>query len=126
VTGQFPLSPDASMSVKRVETGAGGDQVVAGGWGGLGDRPASPSPPLFWLLAKLAELWPTEACLPVRARGGNLRKEISDEGAPSKNSSPQAPTKEELDGPERTRTIRQDSSKNRRTLYSPSEARSVQ
>ena len=39
-------------------------------------------PPLFWLLAKLAELWPTEACLPVRARGGKFPEEISDEGAP--------------------------------------------
>lgn len=28
VTGQRPRSPDASMSVKRVETGAGADQVV--------------------------------------------------------------------------------------------------
>ena len=35
-------------------------------------------PPLFWLLAKLAELWPTEACLPVRARGGKFPEEISD------------------------------------------------
>jgi hypothetical protein len=44
-----------------------------------------------------------------RARGGKFPEEISDEGAPQ---GPQAPTKEGLDGPERTRTIRQDSSQN--------------
>ena len=39
------------------------------------------SPVVFWLLAKLAELWPTEACLPW-ARTGESAEEISDEGAP--------------------------------------------
>jgi hypothetical protein len=40
------------------------------------------SPVAFWLLAKLAELWPTEACLPARARTAESVEEISDEGAP--------------------------------------------
>jgi hypothetical protein len=39
------------------------------------------SPVAFWLLAKLAELWPTEACLP-QARTVESAEEISDEGAP--------------------------------------------
>jgi hypothetical protein len=39
-------------------------------------------PPLFWLLAKLAELWPTEACLPAGQRAVESAEEISDEGAP--------------------------------------------
>ena len=34
-----------------------------------------PSPPVvFWLLAKLAELWPTEACLPAGQGAGNSRR----------------------------------------------------
>jgi hypothetical protein len=32
-----------------------------------------------------SELWPTEACLPVRARGGKFAEEVSDEGAPRGN-----------------------------------------
>jgi hypothetical protein len=43
------------------------------------------SPVVFWLLAELAELCPTEARLPVRARRGKSSKEISDAGAPKKN-----------------------------------------
>ena len=87
VTGQLPFSP------RRFYVCQAGKWVRARiklfcRWmgGGLGDRPASPLPPLFWLLAKLAELWPTEACLPVRARGGKFPEEISDEGAPQGNS----------------------------------------
>jgi hypothetical protein len=75
-----PLSPDASMSVKRVEWVRAWTLLSPGA--AFGDRPASLPPPLFWLLAKLAELWPTEACLPGRARGGKFPEEISDEGAP--------------------------------------------
>lgn len=30
--------------------------------------------PLFWLLAKLAELCPTEACLPIGQGVGNSRR----------------------------------------------------
>ena len=57
------------------EYGCGrGSSCFAGGRGGLGDRPASPLPPLFWLLAKLAELWPTEACLPAGQGAGNSRR----------------------------------------------------
>ena len=45
-----------------------------------------PSPPVvFWLLAKLAELCPTEARLPARARHGKSSEEISEERAPEKN-----------------------------------------
>src|SRR6478609_2880336 len=99
------------MSVKRVETGAGADQVVP--WGGFGDRPASPLPPLlFWLLAKLAELWPTEACLPAGQGAGNSRRKSATKERRREIPAPQAPTKEGLDRPERTRTIRQDSSQN--------------
>ncbi len=32
------------------------------------------SPLLFWLLAKLAELWPTEACLPAGQGAGKSRR----------------------------------------------------
>ena len=70
-----------------------------------------PFPPVvFWLLAKLAELCP---CRPVYPQGktreifgGNKRRRSAGEdffGA-------QAPTQEGLEGPERARTIRQDSS----------------
>lgn len=45
-------------------------QTVAGG---VGDRPAFPLP-LFLLLAKLAELWTTEACLPIGQGAGNSRR----------------------------------------------------
>lgn len=41
-----------------------------------------PSPVVFWLLAELAELCPTEACLPTGSRGRGCPKEISAEGAP--------------------------------------------
>nr|ABR67082.1 unknown [Arthrobacter sp. Chr15] len=105
------------MSVKRVETGACADQVVAGG--GFGDRPASPLPPLFWLLAKLAELWPTEACLPAGRGAGNSRRKSATKERRREIRALQAPTEEGLDRPERTRTIRQDSSQNRKTLLQP-------
>ncbi len=85
-------------------------KLFAGGRGGSGDRPASPLPPLFWLLAKLAELWPTEACLPAGQGVGNSRRKSATKERRREIRAPRAPTKEGLDGPERTRTIRQDSS----------------
>ena len=54
-----------------------------------------------------------------KATGGKLPEEISDEGAPQGNSCAAGPTQEGLDGPERTRTIRQDSSQTRKTLLQP-------
>jgi hypothetical protein len=72
-------------------------------------------PPLFWLLAKLAELWPTEACQPA-GQGAEIfvRKSATQERR-REIPAPQAPTKEGLDRSERTRTIRQDSSQNGNT-----------
>ena len=71
------------------------------------------SPVVFWLLAELAELWPTEACLPLgkvrEIPGGNKRRRSAAGTFPG----PQAPVElaePGLDRPERTRTIRQDSS----------------
>ena len=103
------------MSVKRLETGAGADQVVLPVSGAArGDRPASPLPPLFWLLAKLAELWPTEGCLPEGQGPWNRWRKSATQERRSRLHGLRAPTQEGLDGPERTRTIRQDSSQNRK------------
>ncbi|MBG6185430.1 hypothetical protein IWX65_003409 [Arthrobacter sp. CAN_A214] len=120
---QWALSPDASMSVKRVETGVGADH--SGAALVTGQRPLSP-----------VVLAAGEACGAVadgglstpRARGREFPEEISDEGAPQGTSCTAGPGGTEgLDRPERTRTIRQDSSKNRKTLLQPelSEARAV-
>ena len=58
------------LCVCEAESGAGVDQIR--------DFPGRElrSPPLFWLLA---ELWPTEACLPAGQGGGKIPKDISDE-----------------------------------------------
>jgi hypothetical protein len=66
-----------------------------GGWDGLGDRPASPFPPVvFWLLASSLARRPTEACLPEGQGGGNSwrksatqerRRDISCTAGPGRN-----------------------------------------
>ena len=114
------------MSVKRVEKGAGTDQVVLPVSGAVvvtGQIPLSP-----------VVLAAGEACGAV-ADGGLSTREGKGREIPGGNQrrrsaagtfpEPQAPTKEGLDGPERTRTIRQDSSQNRKPLLQPerSEAR---
>ncbi|AFR31307.1 hypothetical protein ARUE_232p00990 (plasmid) [Arthrobacter sp. Rue61a] len=73
------------------------------------------SPVVFWLLAKLAELWPTEACLPLgkvwEIPGGNKRRRSAVGTFPA----PQAPEPAEgLDGVERTHRIRRTAAKKRR------------
>ena len=47
---------------------------VFGGRGGSGEWPAFPSPPLFWLLAKLAELCPCRPVYPLGQEPENLRR----------------------------------------------------
>jgi hypothetical protein len=96
---------DASMSVKRLESGAGADH--SGAALVTGQLPLSP-----------LVLAAGEACGAVadgglstrRGKGGRFPEEISDEGAPQGNSCAAGSDGGGLDGPERTRTIRQDSS----------------
>ena len=121
---QWPL-PDASMSVKRLETSAdaGTDQ-----WrGGFGDRPAFPLPRCFGCWRSLRSCGRRRSVYP-QGKGweipeGNQRRR----SAAGTFSAPQTTTKEGLDRSERTRTIRQDSSKNRKRLLQPerSEARAI-
>ena len=100
------------MSVKRLEKSAGADQVVCRWWGGLGNRPASPPSRCFGCWRSLRSCGRRRPVYPqgkVREiPGGNQRRR----SAAGTFTEPQAPTKEGLDGPERTRTIRQDSSQN--------------
>ena len=78
------------------------------------------SPVVFWLLAKLAELWPTEACLPSGKdrgiRGGNKRQRSA--GADSAGRRP-LEGRQGLDRQERTRTIRRTAAKKRRRHNGP-------
>ena len=114
VTGQLPFSPDASMSVKRLETGAGADQIGAGG--GFGDRPASPLPRCFGCWRSLRSCGRRRPVYPPGKGAGNSRRKSATKERRREIRAPQAPTKEGIDGPERTRTIRQDSSQNRKTF----------
>jgi len=70
-----------------------------------------PSPALFWLLAKLAELCPTEAC-PPEGQGAEIfvRKSATKERRRRIPHRRPLEERQGLDGPERARTIRQDSS----------------
>jgi len=70
-----------------------------------------PSPALFWLLAKLAELCPTEAC-PPEGQGAEffVRKSATKERRRRIPHRRPLEERQGLDGPERARTIRQDSS----------------
>ena len=110
------------------DDGRGGDCVHGGvsfcrgfgGRGAVGDRPASPLPPLFF------GCWRSlRSCgrrRPVHPQGkgcaicaGNQRRR----SAGARLCGPQAPTKEGLDGPERTRTIRRTAAKKRRRQTGP-------
>jgi hypothetical protein len=83
------LSPDASMSCQ-----AGGNECWRGPNVPVG-RPVVtgqfPFPPLFWLLAKLAELWPTEACLPAGQGAGNSRRKSATKERRRDTSCPAGP-----------------------------------
>jgi hypothetical protein len=50
-----------------------------------------PPPVVFWLLAKLAELWPSEACLPKGQGPWNLRRKSATKERRSRFCGPQAP-----------------------------------
>jgi len=73
------------------------------------------SPVVFWLLAELAELCPTQARLPARAKGREIPGGNKRGTSTGRKFLPlQAPTKEGLDGVERARTIRRTAAKKRR------------
>ena len=104
-----PLSPRRFYVCQAGGMGAGVDPVVA--WGGFGDRPASPLPPCcFGCWRSLRSCGRRRPVYPQgkgrEIPGGNQRRRSAAGTFPA----PQAPTKEGLDRPERTRTIRQDSS----------------
>ena len=111
MTGQFPRSPDASMSVKRLESGAGADH--SGAALVTGQLPLSPR--CFGCWRSLRSCGRRRPVYPQgkgrEIPGGNQRRRSAAGTFPA----PQAPTKEGLDRSERTRTIRQDSSKNRKS-----------
>ena len=88
----------------------------SGGWGGFGDRPASPLPRCFLAAGEACGAVADGGLSTRRARGGkflggNQRRRSAGGTFPA----PQAPERTEgLDGPERTRTIRRTAAKKRR------------
>ncbi len=77
------------------------------------------SPVVFWLLASLLARRPTEPCLPAGQGVGNSRRKSATKERRREIPAPQAPTKEGLDGVERTPRIRRTATRKRRRQAGP-------
>ncbi len=77
------------------------------------------SPVVFWLLASSLARRPTEPCLPAGQGAGNSRRKSATKERRREIPAPQAPTKEGLDGVERTPRIRRTATRKRRRQTGP-------